>query len=508
MMNRARWMYILLNVLFHEWIVYGLTVDWTLSGVNDLEQKEITVCVGDTLNFTCPSSNSNVVQVVNQEAFDNCTGPPPVLGCDTIDDSNEIGSCALKGLVTVPVKITAALLPCVPRFNPGTVGLFISSTDNECQDGLGISVNVKDSTDPYCMSSFTSSSTPTLSLSTSSSTSSTSTSQNTNGGNHPSSTTPSTIPNSNSITVTGTITSTSGSTTSSIQRSPTPEVGGVSSGAFFFDWSIGLQIALVVGCLVGLIILIICPLILFVGIGVYCRKSHSANLKVDAEKNEEVTGLFQQQISSDSDIDGNGKRSPPNSNIKKTEIELNPIINPSARSKNGVINEKSTKPGTSSNGVYTSESSGNTRPAPPPPTSMSSVKNPRVKNSGPVGGTALHSLPNTVSQYKSDGPSTSNVKNTTAKVSLMAPKTSTTDTALQSLPNPVSQNKTDKINLQSVGGARRPPPSIPTKDNKTGQTGNISSPRRPAPQAPKDVSQSSTNKTKTTNNIKNPMKSV
>ena len=198
---------------------------------------------------------------------------------------------------------------------------------------------------------------------------------------------------------------------------------------------------------------------------------------------------------------------PPNSNKKKTEIELNPIISPSASSKNGVISEKSTKPSMSSNGVYANESSGNTRPAPPPPTSMSSVKNPRVKNSGPVGGTTLHSLPNTVSQNKTDGPSTSNVKNTTAKVSGMAPKTSTTGTALQSLPTTVSQNKTDKINLQSVG-ARRPPPSIPTKDNKTVQTGNISSPRRPAPQAPKDVSQSFTNKTKTTNNIKNPMKSV
>ena len=263
---------------------------------------------------------------------------------------------------------------------------------------------------------------------------------------------------------------------------------------------------------------------------------------VDAEKNEEGTGLFQQQISSDSDIDGNGKRSPPNSNKKKTEIELNPINNTSASSKNGVISEKSTKPSMSSNGVYANESIGNTRPAPPPPTSMSSVKNPRVKNSGPVGGTTLHSLPNTdgpstsnvkntttkvsgmapktsttgtalqslpntVSQNKTDGPSTSNVKNTTTKVSGMAPKTSTTGTALQSLPNTVSQNKTDKINLQSVG-ARRPPPSIPTKDNKTEQTGNISSPRRPAPQAPKDVSQSFTNKTKTTNNIKNPMKSV
>ena len=221
-----------------------------------------------------------------------------------------------------------------------------------------------------------------------------------------------------------------------------------------------------------------------------------------------MTGLFQQQISSDSDTDGNGKRLPPNFNTKKTEIELNPIINSSGSSKNGVINEKSTKPGVSSNGVYIGESSGNTRPAPPPPTSMSSVKNPRVKNSGPVGGTTLHSLPTTVSQNKSDGPPTSNVKNTTTKVSGMAPKISTTGTALQSLPNPVSQNKTDEINLQSVGGARRPPPSIPTKDNKTGQTGNISSPRRPAPQAPKNVSQSFTNKTKTTNNIKNPMKSI
>ena len=38
------------------------------------------------------------------------------------------GRCALRGLVTVPVKITAVFLPCVPRFNPGTLGLFISST--------------------------------------------------------------------------------------------------------------------------------------------------------------------------------------------------------------------------------------------------------------------------------------------------------------------------------------------------------------------------------------------
>ena len=69
------------------------------------------------------------------------------------------------------------------------------------------------------------------------------------------------------------------SVTSSVQRSPTPEIGGTRSGAFFFDWSTGMQIGLVAGCIVGLIILIICPLILFVGIGVYCRKSHSADLK-------------------------------------------------------------------------------------------------------------------------------------------------------------------------------------------------------------------------------------
>ena len=39
---------------------------------------------------------------------------------------------------------------------------------------------------------------------------------------------------------------------------------------------------------------------------------------VEVEQIEEVTGLFQQKSS------GNGKRAPPNSNKKKTEIKLNP----------------------------------------------------------------------------------------------------------------------------------------------------------------------------------------